>query len=263
MTITGSGFVVGDTTVTIGGNTVTPTAVTPTQLTFTTPAHAAGAVDVTVATTDGGSSDPPLTFTYVAPPTITTLLPNAGTVDGGDLVTVNGTGFVTGQTTVTIGATTIPAAQVTVLTPTQLTFTTPPGPAGPADVVVSTPDGGPSAPATFTYFDAPTATSITPNAGPVVGGNSVTVVGTGFAQDFTSFLIAAPTGRPDGSRGLVTSAAAARPRRSTCRPAGTPARPRCRRRRRAGSRRRSRTRTCRRRTRSRGAAAARPPAVRP
>jgi hypothetical protein len=59
MTITGSGFIAGQTTVTIGGVTIAAgdvTVTSPTSLTFVTPAHAAGTVDVTV-TTAGGTSD--------------------------------------------------------------------------------------------------------------------------------------------------------------------------------------------------------------
>ena len=55
VSITGSGFVSGTTTVTIGGTTAPASVTSPTELTFVTPAHASGAVDVVVATTDGDS----------------------------------------------------------------------------------------------------------------------------------------------------------------------------------------------------------------
>ncbi len=67
VTVTGSGFVPGQTTVTIGGTTIPASAVTvvnATTLRFTTPAHAAGAVPL-VVTTAGGTSQA-LTYTYLA-----------------------------------------------------------------------------------------------------------------------------------------------------------------------------------------------------
>jgi hypothetical protein len=65
VTVTGTGFVPGDSTVTIGGVTIPADQVTvtsPTTLRFVTPAGAAGAVDVTV-TTDGTTSNAGV-FTY-------------------------------------------------------------------------------------------------------------------------------------------------------------------------------------------------------
>ena len=60
VTVSGDGFVPGATTVTIGGITIPADQVTvngPTSLTFHTPAHQAGPVDVSV-TTPGGTSRP-------------------------------------------------------------------------------------------------------------------------------------------------------------------------------------------------------------
>ena len=183
VTITGSGFVDGQTTVTIGGSDVPAADVTvssATSLTFLTPAHAAGPVGVTVTTPGGGPTLPPLTFTYRDVPTVTSLLPPipARRSGGQTPVTVTGTGFVAGATTVTFNG--VPATFVNVSGDTQLTLTTPPGPAGLADIVVET-AGGPSAPAAlYTYIAPPTATSIAPPSGPVAGGTSVTITGTNF-----------------------------------------------------------------------------------
>lgn len=66
VTVTGVNFIPGATTITIGGNTVSSGSVTVnsnTSCTFTTPAHAAGVVDVTVTTTFGASTLP-ASFTY-------------------------------------------------------------------------------------------------------------------------------------------------------------------------------------------------------
>ncbi|GAA4187331.1 hypothetical protein GCM10022288_12170 [Gryllotalpicola kribbensis] len=182
VTITGTGFVPGETSVTIGGTTVPASDVTVssdgTSLTFTTPAGAAGAADVTV-TTPGGTADAPQ-FTYVPVPTADTLSPSQGPATGGTSVTITGSGFVPGETTVTIGGTTVPASDVTVSSDgTSLTFTTPAGTAGAADVTVTTP-GGTTGALPFTYIAVPAVTGMTPDSGPVAGGTTVTLTGSGF-----------------------------------------------------------------------------------
>ena len=68
VTLTGKGFVPGHTSVTVGGTTVPASSVkvlSPTQLVFRTPAHAAGTVRVSV-TTSAGTSRTGLTFTYTS-----------------------------------------------------------------------------------------------------------------------------------------------------------------------------------------------------
>lgn len=87
--------------VTIGGTAVTGlTVVSDTEITATTPAGAVGPADV-VVTTDGGSDTLEDGFTYepVPPPapTITAIDPDSGTEDGGDSVTITGTGFLEGE----------------------------------------------------------------------------------------------------------------------------------------------------------------------
>lgn len=68
VTITGTKFATGA-TVTIGGVAATNVVrVSDTQITATTPAHAAGAVSVTVTNANGDSGVLPLGFTYIAPP---------------------------------------------------------------------------------------------------------------------------------------------------------------------------------------------------
>jgi len=157
VTVTGTNFVMGSTSVSvdgIAGSNVT--VINPTSLTFITPAHAAGAANVTV-TTPGGTSSPS-TYTYVAPPTIATLSPNTGLMGGGTLVSVSGSNFVAGSTSVTIGGVSIPAGSVIVANPTSLTFTTPAHAAGATNVTVST-AGGTSSPLNYTYtHPAPTVT---------------------------------------------------------------------------------------------------------
>ncbi len=94
VTISGTGFVAGQTTVTFGGNDGIVTAVNPsgTQMTVTTPAGTAGAVDV-VVTTPGGSVTRTGGYTYANQPDIGRLSPAFGPLTAGTQVTVPGTSF--------------------------------------------------------------------------------------------------------------------------------------------------------------------------
>jgi hypothetical protein len=111
VTVDGTGFVAGQTSVTIGGTVIPPASVTVQNanvLTFFLPAGAAGLVSVTV-TAPGGTSDPvPGGFRYQPPlpppsPVVTALSPSSGTTAGGTSVTITGTGF-TGVAGVSFGS---------------------------------------------------------------------------------------------------------------------------------------------------------------
>jgi RHS repeat-associated protein len=120
VTVTGSNFDAGATTLTIGAAAATNVVVvSPTSLTATTPAGNAGAASVTV-TTAGGSGTLTSGFTYVPPPTITSFTPAQG--PAGTSVTINGTTFdaVAANDIVVIGG--APAA-VTSATTTRLIAT--------------------------------------------------------------------------------------------------------------------------------------------
>ena len=138
VTITGTGFLAGA-TVSLGGTPATGvTVVNSTSITATTPAHAAGAVNVVVTNTDAQSGTLPQGFTYMAvsnpPPTLIGISPASGTGDGGTAVTITGTGFLAGAT-VSLGGT--PATGVTVVSSTSITATTSAHAAGAVNVVVS------------------------------------------------------------------------------------------------------------------------------
>ncbi|WP_396290266.1 choice-of-anchor G family protein [Curtobacterium sp. KT1] len=191
VTVTGTGFT-DDATVSVdGSDPIEADSVSDdgTELTFTTPAHDVGTVDVTV-TTPAGTSDP-LDFTYTAAPaavpTLTALDPDNGPVGGGTLVTVTGTGFTDDATVSVDGSDPIDPESISD-DGTELTFTTPAHVAGPVDVTVTT-DAGTSDPLTYTYnpapAGAPTLTALDPDNGPVTGGTVVTVSGTGFTDDAT------------------------------------------------------------------------------
>jgi hypothetical protein len=147
----GSGPIAGGTGVTIGGTNFASGAVvtfggtaasnvvvvSATQITATTPAHAAGAVTVTVTNADTQSGSLANGFTYNGAPTVVSASPNNGTTAGGTAVTIAGTGFVSGAA-VTFGGTA--ATSVVVVSATQITATTPAHAAGAVTVMVTNPD---------------------------------------------------------------------------------------------------------------------------
>jgi hypothetical protein len=177
--ITGTGFntVTGISGVTFGGTDATTYTVnSDTRITCTAPAKTAGSVTVQVTNTDG-SATLENGFTYYNAPTISTILPNGGSVNGGTSVIITGTSF-TGLTGVTFGNT--PAPSYTVNSSTQITCVTPAKTAGSFDVVVTTPNGSATVVNGFTYYNAPTISTILPNGGSVNGGTSVVITGTSF-----------------------------------------------------------------------------------
>ncbi|MCE0539506.1 IPT/TIG domain-containing protein [Kineosporia rhizophila] len=184
VTITGTGFT-GATAVSFGGTSVTPTVSSNTSLTVTTPAHAAGTVDITVTGPNGTSApDASSRFRYVEPgaaPLLSRVDPNRGPAAGGNTVTLSGIGF-TGATAVTVGGT---AAQFTVLSDTQITVTVPPDGTGTLTVQVTTPNGTSSENVGYTYVplsELPRVDSLSPNVGPVAGGTVLTINGARFDE---------------------------------------------------------------------------------
>ena len=109
VTVAGSGFVSGSTSVDFGTTAGTAVDVTSgTSLTVVVPAGT-GTVSVTVSTTAGGSSAPLAdAYTYNAAPTVTSVTPNNGPPAGTNTVTVAGSGFVSGSTSVDFGTTGAP-----------------------------------------------------------------------------------------------------------------------------------------------------------
>jgi hypothetical protein len=128
-----------------------------------------------------------------AAPTVATVSPDIGPVTGGATVLVTGTGFVDGSTSVAFGPT--PAADVVVTSDTTLSATVPANVGGSYDVTVTIPDTDLDAvtstltsaptPADLYAYGPPTVTAVIPGAGPVAGGNTVTVTGTSFVSGAT------------------------------------------------------------------------------
>jgi hypothetical protein len=182
VTITGTGFI--GTTAMQFGTADAPgfTVDSDTQITVPSPAHAAGLIDITITTPGGTSATSSADqFTYIYPvPTVSGISPATGPVAGGSSVTITGTGF-TGTTAVQFGTTDAPG--FTVDSDTQITVPSPESAGGVVDITVTNPGGTSTTSSAdqFTYiYPVPTVSGISPATGPVAGGTSVTITGTGF-----------------------------------------------------------------------------------
>jgi hypothetical protein len=102
--------------------------------------------------------------------------PNQGSTGGGTLVTITGTNLA-GTTAVKFG--TKPATSITNNSPTQVTAVSPSG-TGTVGVTVTTP-GGTSNPLPFFYVGAPFKSGLSADSGPLAGGNTITISGTGLS----------------------------------------------------------------------------------
>jgi subtilisin-like proprotein convertase family protein len=133
-------------------------------------------------------------YTYNTDPTVSSVSPASGTVNGGTSIKITGTGFVAGATVEIgqgsgTGSTAIAASNVTVVSPTEITATT----GGSAKAGTWTlwviDSGGTSTANTgdaYTYKSSPpTVSSVSPASGTVSGGTPITITGTGFVAGAT------------------------------------------------------------------------------
>lgn len=146
---------------------------TGTSIVAYAPAEAAGAVPVTV-TTPSGAGTSSASFTFLAP-SISSISPVSGTAAGGTKVVIKGAEL---QKASSVMFGTKAASSFTVNSyGTAITAYTPAEPAGPVPVVVTTPGGTATAPASFAFLAA-TVTSMSPTSGSMYGGTKVTLKGT-------------------------------------------------------------------------------------
>jgi hypothetical protein len=216
VTITGTGFVSGATTVNFveesGGTPTTDNVVLPatsvwnssTSVTATAPAVITGTTYFVTVTTPGGTSaysaNDVLTYQLVAP-TVSGYgsgSSTSGSTAGGTSVAITGTGFVTGATvkfTEESGGSPVSpnvvlaATSVTVGSDTSLTAVSPAVTAGTTYFITVTTAKGTSAytsNAVFTYSGlVPVVAFVSPAVGPTSGGTAVTITGTGFVTGAT------------------------------------------------------------------------------
>lgn len=160
----------------------------PNTILVTVPEHLAGTVDVTVVSPDGTSQIVPWDqFTYTAAPIVESVglssapedFGSAGPLAGGTAVTISGFNL-SDATGVSFGD--VPAASFTVNDDGTISAVSPAGSAGAVNVSVTSPEGT-SAPAgftgQFTYEPVPSIIGLNTSSGPLAGGNSVTIAGSG------------------------------------------------------------------------------------
>ncbi|MSW39185.1 MAG: hypothetical protein F2839_06010, partial [Actinobacteria bacterium] len=141
-------------------------------------------------------------------PTLTSVSPDHAPLAGGS-VTLTGSGFdVLRELSYTVKFGTEIATNVVVNSATSMTVTAPAQAASGLVAVTIEDDGG----ATFTtsstffnYIDAPTIDVITPDFGPVQGGNDITITGTGLLWDSNDMPLLPPTVTIDGQTATYVS----------------------------------------------------------
>lgn len=137
LTLTGSGFVSGA-TVRIGGNLCTsPSVISSTSMTCTIPLGTTGSKTVQVTNPNTLSYSLSSAYTYNLSPTVTSVSPAGGALNGGTSVTITGTRFANG-TTAKIGGVT--CTSPTINSSTSLSCTTGAHAAGVTDIVVTNVD---------------------------------------------------------------------------------------------------------------------------
>ena len=180
--LTGTNFT-GATSVKFGLTSALFLVNSATTITAAVPASAGGpgTVNVFVTNADGTNTATLANrYTYLSSTTVTGLSPTSGPFTGGTTVTVFGSGF-TGTTSVRFGG--IEAAYL-VDSDTRIRALSPAvGASAIVHVRVTSPSGTSAATSAseFTYFGANLAvTDVTPDFGPVTGGNTVIITGSGF-----------------------------------------------------------------------------------
>lgn len=229
--ILGSGFVDGA-TVEFGSMFASSVILSSsTRLTCLTPPHSTGVVDVRVTLPDSSMGILYEGFAYIAPPSVSQVIPSSGPASGGTSVLVLGSHFdVLLPVSVRFGAN--EAASLIADSSSQLSVVTPSG-SGTVDVVVTNGDGQfGSLVAGYSYIPAPVVASVNPTGGSQSGGTLVTVTGSNFVsgadvffggalassivyQGTTSLQVLTPPGvgtvgvlvrNPDGQTGLLSGA---------------------------------------------------------
>ena len=187
VTITGTNFNHdgGSIVVSIGGTIADSVMVNSTTITAVTPVHTAGAQDIIIRNGDGGAVTALAAYTYIGPPGFDTILPVSGSTLGGTPVTITGTNFIAGSLlNVTIGG--VGATNIHRVSDTSITANTPAGIAGSQVVNITNGDGQFNISGRFTYVTPPAFGTISPTYGPIAGGTTITITGSGFI-DGTSF----------------------------------------------------------------------------
>lgn len=197
VTLTGTNFIAGSTTVNISGNGITITSATVASATsitanLTIAAEADfGARSVTV-TTPGGTTAA-LTFTVLpSAPSLTSISPNSGSVGTVVSVTFTGANFLAGFTTIVVSGTGVTASNINVISSTSMTASfTIASNAAVVDRFVTVNNGGAgSASQIFRVLPPPpTLTSISPQSGRQNTNVPVSLAGDGFIAGVSAVVV--------------------------------------------------------------------------
>ncbi|MGW9170211.1 Ig-like domain repeat protein, partial [Streptomyces decoyicus] len=166
----------GATAVRFGARPAPSFAVIDDETIVTVSPPGSGVVPVTVATS-GGSAHIGF-FYYLSWPGLSGIVPAAGPVGGGNTVALSGINLSTALVVRFGDAVTFP----TVVSDRQILVTAPPA-SGPGTVPVHvTTIGGVSNRLLYTYTAAPSVSRVSPATGPVTGGSTIVLTGTGLAR---------------------------------------------------------------------------------
>lgn len=180
ITITGSNFVSGQTTVTVGGVPCVVNTVSANSITCVVGSSPAGNQPVVVSVSSNGASNNNVVFQYTLQ--VNSATPLRGSFGGGQSVTINGNGFNSSGVSVTVCGTA--CQSVNVISNTQLICITPSSTASSSDrscsLTVSA--GSLSQSVTYVYGNnvTPTISSVSPVRGGTGGGTLLTITGTNF-----------------------------------------------------------------------------------
>jgi uncharacterized protein YegL len=127
-------------------------------------------------------ANPTVTVSYPAP-MITSIEPNKGLISGGETVIIKGKNFRQGAK-VYFGS---HLATIQSISSTEISVLTPIGSQGSVTVKVQN-DDGQFATGTFDYYAIPTISYVTPNEGPMEGGNKIAVIGSYFMPGIKVYI---------------------------------------------------------------------------
>lgn len=189
LTISGSNFVNGQTSVTVGGTSCPVISVSSNSITCTIQSSPAGDQPVIVSVNSFGRSNANILFQYSLQISSVSLV--QGSFGGGQSVTVNGDGFNTSGISVTICG--VPCQSVSVSSNTQIVCKTPAisgGTSTDRSCNLTVTVGALSASTAYTYRVNLTTTilSISPIRGGTGGGTTLTINGTNFPYVFSYHL---------------------------------------------------------------------------
>ena len=174
--ISGYNVFMGTSPGTEGANPLNPSPVSGTSYTVTGLADGVYYFTVKAVNAIGSSAPSNEASAALLTPAVTAVAPDSGPIAGDQTVTITGSNF-SGATSVVFGSR---AASLEVVNNTTITATTPAHSAGQVDVRVTTPYGASpiSTADRYSFEGRPAITGVSPHAGPVAGGTTVTITGT-------------------------------------------------------------------------------------